>query len=74
VQGRQEKGPVSRGIIVPWDGYVQAVTRPSLRVSIANFRDYDASLLTKVRLVVANNLIKVRTKSNCCGHHGEPGC
>jgi hypothetical protein len=45
-----------------------------MRVSIANFRDYDASLLTKVRLVIANNLIKVRTHSSCCGNHGQPGC
>ena len=48
--------------------------RPSFRVSIANFRDYDAPLAEKVRLVVANNLTKIRTHSSCCGHHGQPGC
>jgi hypothetical protein len=48
--------------------------KPSLRVSLANFRDYDAPLATKLRMVVTNNLIKARTRSNCCGHHGEPGC
>jgi len=48
--------------------------RPSIRVSIANFRDYDAPLATRLRLVVANNLTKLRTRSSCCGNHGQPGC
>ena len=48
--------------------------RPSIRVSIANFRDYDAPLATKLKLVVANNLTKLRTHSSCCGNHGQPGC
>jgi hypothetical protein len=50
------------------------VDRPSFRASLANFRTYDAPLLEKVRLAIANNLIKVRTGSSCCGHHGQPGC
>lgn len=28
----------------------------------------------KLRLIVRNNLIKVRTVSDCCGNYGEPGC
>ena len=28
----------------------------------------------KLRLVLRNNLIKLRTRSDCCGNHGEPGC
>ncbi len=34
--------------------------RPSMRASIANFRDYDAPFATKVRLLFANNLTKLR--------------
>jgi len=48
--------------------------RPSLRASLANFRDYDAPLATKLRLLVTNNLTKLRTRSSCCGNHGQPGC
>jgi hypothetical protein len=28
----------------------------------------------KVRLVVRNGAIKIKTRSACCGHPGEPGC
>ena len=28
----------------------------------------------KIRLVVRNVAIKIRTGQTCCGHHGEPGC
>jgi hypothetical protein len=28
----------------------------------------------KVRLLVRNIWIRLRTGSNCCGHYGEPGC
>ena len=45
-----------------------------MRVSLANFRDYDAPFLEKVRLAIANNLTKLRTGSSCCGNHGQPGC
>ena len=51
-----------------------AMERPSARASLANFRDYDAPLATKLRLLVANNLTKLRTRSSCCGNLGQPGC
>jgi hypothetical protein len=54
--------------------YHDAVTRPSLGAFFGNFRDYDAPLATKVRMVLRNNAIKLRTRQNCCGHPGEPGC
>jgi hypothetical protein len=41
---------------------------------IANFREYDAPLPTKLRLALSNTLIKLRTRSSCCGHLGQPGC
>jgi hypothetical protein len=46
----------------------------SLRTSIENFRAYDAPLATKLRMLVANNLTKARTRQSCCGNHGQPGC
>ncbi len=48
--------------------------RPRFLVSIANFRDFDAPLVTKLGLVLSNNLTKIRTRSSCCGNHGQPGC
>ena len=48
--------------------------RDELRVSWQNFRDYDAPLTTKIRMVIANNAKKARTGENCCGNLGQPGC
>jgi hypothetical protein len=31
-------------------------------------------LRRKLRLIARNNWIKIRSGSNCCGNHGEPGC
>lgn len=28
----------------------------------------------KLRLILRNNWIKIRTASDCCGNYGEPGC
>jgi hypothetical protein len=28
----------------------------------------------KVRLVIRNTALKAKTRQNCCGHPGEPGC
>ncbi len=28
----------------------------------------------KLHLILRNNWIKIRTRSDCCGNHGEPGC
>ena len=45
-----------------------------MRAVFTNFRTYDAPLATKVRLLITNNLTKARTRANCCGHPGQPGC
>jgi hypothetical protein len=29
---------------------------------------------TKLKLLTRNLLIRARTRSDCCGHDGEPGC
>ena len=28
----------------------------------------------KVRLVLVNNFIKIKSRRNCCGNLGQPGC
>jgi hypothetical protein len=48
--------------------------RPSLRAAFQNWSTYDAPFTTKLRMVFSNNLIKLRTRSDCCGHGGQPGC
>jgi len=45
-----------------------------LKTSWENFRNYDAPFATKVRMAIANNLKKARTRQNCCGNLGQPGC
>ncbi|MDE3078246.1 MAG: hypothetical protein KGJ86_22710 [Chloroflexota bacterium] len=47
---------------------------PSLKASYNNFRTYDAPFMTKLGLLFRNNFRKLRTRSNCCGNHGQPGC
>jgi hypothetical protein len=49
------------------------MTTPSPRDFISNLR---ASMpwREKLRLLLKNNLRKIITFHNCCGHPGEPGC
>lgn len=46
---------------------------PSLRASLENLRQ-PMPFRRKLRLLVRNNWIKLRTRSSCCGNYGEPGC
>ncbi len=41
--------------------------------SLENLRQ-PMPLRRKLRLVLRNNWTKLRTRSSCCGNHGEPGC
>lgn len=50
------------------------MARPSIRDFFRNFDDYDAPLDKKVRKAVSNNVKKLVTLKDCCGHPGEPGC
>jgi hypothetical protein len=50
------------------------MVRPSLKSFLKNFDSYDGSIEEKARKAVTNNLKKVVTLSDCCGHPGEPGC
>ncbi len=51
-----------------------AGSRPSAKAFFANWASYDASFAAKVRMAAANTLIKMRTRQNCCGNNGQPGC
>ncbi len=48
-------------------------SRPGLRAAFTNLQ-VAMPLGRKLRLLVRNNWIKLRTRQNCCGHPGEPGC
>jgi len=50
------------------------MARSSGKAFLANFNTYDGPFPTKVRLALANNWRKVRTRSDCCGNYGQPGC
>ena len=50
------------------------MARSSGNAFFANFSTYHAPFPTKVRLALANNWRKVRTRSGCCGNYGQPGC
>ncbi len=47
--------------------------RPSLRAVFTNMK-VQMPLHRKLYLVFRNNWIKIRTRKNCCGHLGQPGC
>jgi len=48
--------------------------RSSLRAVFTNWRESDLPFHRKLAAVARNNWIKLRTRRNCCGHPGEPGC
>lgn len=41
---------------------------------LANWGRSDDPAITKVAKSIRNNWTKVKTRSTCCGNHGEPGC
>ena len=47
---------------------------PSLSASFANWNRSTLPFFEKLRVSMRNNAIKMRTRSNCCGNLGEPGC
>jgi hypothetical protein len=47
--------------------------RPSIRVAFTNMK-VKMPLRRKLYLLFRNNWIKIRTRQDCCGHLGEPGC
>jgi len=47
--------------------------RFSIRVAFTNMK-VKMPLRRKLYLLFRNNWIKIRTRQDCCGHLGEPGC
>jgi hypothetical protein len=47
---------------------------PSFRVSMKNFWSSKLPMAERIRVALRNNAIKARTRQECCGNHGEPGC
>jgi hypothetical protein len=48
--------------------------RPSLGAFFTNWRESDLPVHRKLALTFRNYWIRLRTRSDCCGHLGEPGC
>lgn len=47
--------------------------KPSVNKFLTNLH-VDMPLYKKVWLIFRNNMKKIITFNNCCGHPGEPGC
>jgi hypothetical protein len=50
------------------------MARSSRNAFFTNFATSDALFPAKVRMALANNWRKLRTRSRCCGNDGQPGC
>ena len=48
--------------------------RTSMRDAMTNWQQSDLPFLSKAGLAMRNNFIKLRTRRNCCGNYGQPGC
>lgn len=48
--------------------------QPSLRDSLTNWRQSQLPFFSKMRMAMRNNWTKLRTRQNCCGNYGQPGC
>ena len=48
--------------------------RPSMGAVLSNWKESSAPFFTKLRMAMRNNWTKLRTRKNCCGREGEPGC
>jgi hypothetical protein len=52
----------------------QPPPRSSPGAFLSNWTSYQAPFATKMRMAVANTLVKLRNRQGCCGNHGQPGC
>ncbi len=48
--------------------------KPSLKAIFSNWKESEASIGRKIKMVIGNNLLKIKTGKSCCGNHGEVGC
>jgi len=72
--GFTEAHPTQRSRIVPSEATTQEeLTMPDLRAIFTNLKA-PMPLGRKIQRLLVNNWTKVRNRSTCCGHPGEPGC
>ena len=48
--------------------------KPDLRQARKNFSGSDLPFFSRMQVAMKNNWTKMRTRQNCCGNYGEPGC
>lgn len=48
--------------------------KPAAGAFMRNIARRDIPLTKRLRMLARNTGRKVTTRSNCCGHPGEPGC
>ncbi len=48
--------------------------RPSLSDALTNWRESSLPFFSRMGKTMRNNWTKLRTRQNCCGNYGEPGC
>ena len=48
--------------------------KPNISDIFSNMRRRDIPWRVKLRMAASNNWRKLRTRSNCCGNLGQPGC
>jgi len=52
----------------------KATPKPSLKAIFSNWKRSPTPFWEKLKMATRNNLIKLKTRKNCCGHYGEVGC
>lgn len=67
-------GPAPSGTIGAHAVSVRTMTKPTLNAFFQNWTRSELSFGDKVRQAVANNKIKAKRGSSCCGNHGQVGC
>ena len=72
--GFTEAQPTQLNRTVPSEATTQGeLTMPDLRAVFTNLKA-PMPLGRKLQRILANNWTKLRNRSTCCGHPGEPGC
>jgi hypothetical protein len=72
--GFTEAHPTQLSRTVPSEATTQEeLTMPDLRAIFTNLKA-PMPLRHKMLRILVNNWTKLRTRSACCGHLGEPGC
>ena len=49
-------------------------SKPSLKAIFSNWNRSNASFLEKIKMLLKNNLRKIKNGETCCGNQGQVGC